>query len=845
MKIRDFLLENFRKRLKNNPCLVIYDPPGLYRSVAQLLAGPLCRVVEVAETVIEPRERAMQGLQDLAAGTIDQLVIWLATRQPQDLEGRQKDLFSVFGLVGTSFPTGDGDTLLALCRRALPNHTADITRLFQHGVPTLEMIDALDGSSLYPQLSTLLGTTSTKEILLRLMVPMAQFEAKLKEHTGWVEEAHKLILSVLHHKLITKGVSRDSISQELWRLVLFSEFAFDSPEKLPAQLSQIPRAQPGDQDLVFDLCNDLRNHKDYLPQYLKMAGKVEKDLNLAQVCQGMCQLGQRDTFAFEELALFRQAVALVKAGDVKAAVPLADDRKGSIWRHQNDVAEMRWSILEKVVDLLKEAEQLPRNIDGNLTGLVYVYANEWRKLDRCHRELEQVVAKGLIAEEPGLDEVILLARKTYRAFIDPIQASLIKRVKEEGWPPALGSPYRRNSQLFDQVVQPLLKAEERVAYILVDSLRYELGVELAKQLQIEHVVTLHTVWAQLPTYTEVGMASLMPEAHTQLRLVNKDGTLVTTLGGQPATNPKARMAYLVTKMGDMCADMDLSILTGGVKKPKLSDKVRLLVVRNYELDSAAHASTAGLLSFLPDLLRKVQRGIFRLREMGFQKAVIATDHGFLIFPEMGSGNLAYRPQGNWLVTKTRCNLGEGKEDAVNAVFAVSQVGLSADCKNYAVPRTLAPYEKGESYFHEGLSLQEAILPCLVVELKDLAAKKMEKLKLSITYRQGRVAAINTMMPSLELKNLTPGNLFPSDPAEMAGVEVTVEAVDKDGKVVGEVASGSTVNMANHCVRVEPGQTVTFSIRMERDFEGSFKIRVSDPNTQLVLAELPLKTDYMR
>ena len=44
-------------------------------------------------------------------------------------------------------------------------------------------------------------------------------------------------------------------------------------------------------------------------------------------------------------------------------------------------------------------------------------------------------------------------------------------------------------------------------------------------------VTLQAVCAQLPTYTEVGMAGLMPNAESVLKLMPKDGTLVTTLAG--------------------------------------------------------------------------------------------------------------------------------------------------------------------------------------------------------------------------------------------------------------------------------------------------------------------------
>lgn len=842
MKIREYLRDKvFRKRLEANPCLVIYDHESTYRSIVQELASNSCRVVEVAEQVIVPREEAMQGLQDLAHGRLQQLVVWIASQPPIDDQARQRDLFAVMGLVGTIFPSGDADTFQALCYRAFPTHRLDIDRLFLQNTPTFEMVDALEGGTRFPQLKALLGTTSSKEILLKLMVLTSKIQERLKGQPGWVDEAKALVHEVLGYSVITKIATAPAISKELWRVVLISEFAFDADEPLPSGLSQVATAQRAAKELVFELCNDLRQHKDYRPEYLKNATEVQNDFKLEQVCEGMRGLGKRDTFSFEERVLFAQAVEHVAAGALEKAKLLAKERESSVWRNLNDDASMRWSVLEHVLELLEVAHNLPEATGPSLTELVHAYAMFGCNLDRCHRQLEQIVVRGLVDGDHGLEGLVNQGRKAYRAAVDPVQAELMKRVKAEGWAPA-NSPMLRNSQLFDKLVKPLVDNNERVAYLLLDSLRFELGVELEKLLQNNHSVQKHTVWAQLPTYTEVGMASLMPEAHSQLKLVAKDGTLVTHLGGQPATTPATRFAYLTSKLGDRCADMDLDVLTGISKPAKIEEKVRLLVVRSYELDCTAHASTSSALSSLPDLLRKVQFGMSRLAEMGFHKVVVATDHGFLLSPEMGPGNLVPKPQGQWLVGKTRCMLGAGKEDATSLLVPVSHVGLTADCQHYAVPRTLAPYAKGETYYHEGLSLQEAVLPCLVITLKGPSGSKGGKIRMEVSYRNGQTTTITTRMPKIELEHKGARDLYQTE-----SMEVMVDAIGPDGAVVGEVTSGTsgtTVNMANKCVRIEPGQKVGFYMRMENDFEGKFTIRVSDPSTHVIHTEQTLTTGYM-
>jgi hypothetical protein len=392
--------------------------------------------------------------------------------------------------------------------------------------------------------------------------------------------------------------------------------------------------------------------------------------------------------------------------------------------------------------------------------------------------------------------------------------------------------------VFSKLVTPILEAGERIAYFLVDSLRYELGVEVEKQLTDRFQVALHTVCAQLPTYTEVGMASLMPDAESALSLVRKEGKLVTTLGGNAAGTPAARFAYLRTRKGDQCDDIELEELTRQ-KKPKVAEKVKLLVVRTRDIDSIAHGNPHQVLEMIPSIVRQIIRGLTKVAELGFDYAVIATDHGFILFHEQGAGNLAPRPSGNWLVEKDRCMLGQGTADSANVVMKRGDLGIPGDFDDFAAPKTLVPYSRGRMYYHEGLSLQECVLPCLTVRLGiGKAVKKASLPRLTLTYRQGKSDAITSRRPVVDLA--WPKELFADDQE----IEVTVEAIDSRGNVVGWVGSGQYVNPATGGVRITPGVALSVGLRMDDDFSGVFTVRVLDPSTSMLLVNLKLKTAYL-
>jgi PglZ domain-containing protein len=835
MTIRKYIHDEvFAKRATESGCLVIYDPARRYRNIVCAMESGSCRIIDAGSSVIEQREAAMAALSGLSDGKIQQLVLWIPAQKPEADEEYQGNPFSVFGRIGAEFPSGDGDDFASLCRRAKPDRVIEINKLFADGEPGFETIDALDQGGSWPKLKTLLAANSSKEIIIGLLSPKPDQETALSNDPSWVNEAREFIERTLGHKLKTKGQTRQSIAYELWKLLTFSELAFDSSSVLPASLSLVPRADREAKAVVFEVCDELRKHQDHKDTYLTRAMEIEKALVLPEHLT-MIHLGNRDTFAFEERLFLSQLIDAVLARKTREARAILKSREKSIWL-SNEGRLIEWTVAERALDLIEAAENHSQPTFANLEAIIHAYASSGRELDRRHRELEQAAAE-CHEEHNGLEKLVAAARVSYLKVVGGLQAEFIRLVQSDGWP-ACDGQLLTNAQIFDREVAPALDAGQRVAYFLIDSLRYELAIELEKRLSEKHTVRFHTVCAQLPTYTEVGMASLMPEADRALLLANKDGKLMTTLGGVVATAPSTRFAYLQSKKGDLCTDIELDDLVRSGKKLKLPDKTRLLVVRSRDLDAIAHESPHQVLQVIPTLIRLIIKGIGKVAAAGFQKVVIATDHGFILFHEQEAGNVVPKPPGNWLVEKARCLLGHGEADANNLVFAREHVGIPGEFQHYAVPKTLAPYIRGHLYYHEGLSLQECVLPCLCVEMKGPAAKKNLP-DLQITYRQGKTDKITSRRPVIDIA-WSQMDAF----AEENEIEIALDAVDSKGNTIGWVSSGQTVNLATQGVRVRPGQIVGVGLRMEEEFSGHFTVRALDPATQTLLAQLTLKTAYL-
>ena len=175
MKLRDFIRDQFKRRLEATGCLVIYDGDGRYGECAADLAGDVCAFIDAGESIITAREQALTEWLKMArpgkSKQQRQLVIYVPAPKPESDEDKCRDPFQIFALGGVAFPEGDGGNYQALCRRAKPDFAAQIEALFQAGVPDFDTVDNVGAGKGWPRLRTLLSVESAAEILVSLLSP--------------------------------------------------------------------------------------------------------------------------------------------------------------------------------------------------------------------------------------------------------------------------------------------------------------------------------------------------------------------------------------------------------------------------------------------------------------------------------------------------------------------------------------------------------------------------------------------------------------------------------------------------------------------------------------------------
>lgn len=839
MSIAEFIQSQiFSPHLKQKGCLVVYDPARRYRNLCLVMASDATTVVDASDSSLESRETALKVLRELASSHQDQkgLLVYVPVAVPVTDEERQRDPFAVYGACGKIFPDGAGDDYEQICLRAKPDHSTEIRRIFtENPNPSFAVIDAIGGGMNWPNLRALLKVESAGDILLGLLAPNKPQEKVLKETATWVQEARDFLHAALRLNLLTRATAWSAISDEIWRYLLFSEFSFDLPGNLPTSLDAVPRAPNEARPLVEATCDRLRSDLRTQSLYIKKAEDIERVLNLANACAGINDFGLRDTFPFEERSFLKQAIRALRADDIDLVREIMRRRKTSIWLTLGE-SQVQWNLIEAAQSLMEVCSDYERQLaDYSRSQVVLLdfYANSLRDADRRQREFEQSVNDYLDTDEL-MTGVIDQARSCYRRLSEKVQIVFTRHLEGSGWPP---TGRLANTGVFERFVEPHLRERGRkIAYILVDALRYELGVELENLLSEDGPVELYAAYAHLPTITLVGMASLLPGAATDLYLANEAGSLVPRIEGEVVGNVAQRMNRFRNKLGDRFKEMVLGdfIRATSIQPPT----VDLLVIRSYEIDSQLESSPEDTLKQVPQTLKRIRVALHKLRRLGFKEAVIATDHGFFLNTQAEAGDVCTRPQGNWPVINQRSMLGQGHGDSHSLVVSAEKVGIRGDFANFATPWSMAPYRNGLLYFHGGASLAEAVVPVLVAKLESKAKVEDRQFKVELTYKAG-AKRITTLLPVIEVVLVSQSLLSLG-----TDFEILLEAQDATGNVVGEAQPGGLVNPATRTVTLSPNKREKIAILMQKEFEGTFSIKALNPTTLETFCSLPLETDYM-
>jgi hypothetical protein len=136
-------------------------------------------------------------------------------------------------------------------------------------------------------------------------------------------------------------------------------------------------------------------------------------------------------------------------------------------------------------------------------------------------------ARGIGEEYGALDKLVARARLRYREAAERLSEHYLSALQKARFE-IHGIP--RQTATFARHVAPALE-KGKVAYVLVDSFRYEMARDLTRALEGDYEVLISPTLDTVPTITEIGIAALMPGAESGAKVVEvSDGKLGLEVG---------------------------------------------------------------------------------------------------------------------------------------------------------------------------------------------------------------------------------------------------------------------------------------------------------------------------
>ena len=335
--------------------------------------------------------------------------------------------------------------------------------------------------------------------------------------------------------------------------------------------------------MVEDLCEALRTGDRTRAEYIERAEAVEGELHLPEHFAGAAVLGGRDTFAFQERIFLASAVAALVTDKIDTVRTTIDRHGSSVWIGKGE-SQAQWGLAEAALRLVEACDDVESQLadhSRSLDALIQYYVGSLREADRLQREFEQAV-NDYTPIDGSMSDAVEHCRRRYGKLAEKVQGIFTKHFEASGWPL---QGRLANADVFDRIVAPMLKdSGRRVAYIMVDALRYELGVTLHRQLAETEQAEIQATCAQLPTVTPVGMASLLPGAGTGLEANRKKATACgVTVNDTKLPPSPIGWRRIRTRYGDRFAETQLETFIQ-IENQTVAT-VELLVLRSVDIDS--------------------------------------------------------------------------------------------------------------------------------------------------------------------------------------------------------------------------------------------------------------------
>ncbi|MBG9596517.1 alkaline phosphatase [Bacillus mycoides] len=471
------------------------------------------------------------------------------------------------------------------------------------------------------------------------------------------------------------------------------------------------------------------HHKTDYNVFNDYAEVIEQEIQLSRILQQMDVniFKQSEIFPYVDKAIIIYITnsLLANLEDYEEYLKLVKLRRA---KHYYEKYEAIYEALYYTVKMVEFRKQYSNGLPhGTAVDLFKRYVDEYSQMDMFYRKF--YVTYDQESDNEILKKLRELVENVYTNwFIGDLSVYWTQSVKHE-MAATWSLPNIQSQQKFYRTyIQPHVSNNERVFVIISDAMRYEVGQELAEQLNAATLGTceIESMLGVVPSVTKLGMAALLP--HLKLEMTDSAEVLIN---GKSTSGMDKREKILQFYVEDSSAVyfQDIFNMNKAGRREAFKGK-KLVYIYHDTIDAMGDKANTELYTFkaVEDSLAQLFDLVKILRDdLSATNIYITADHGFIYQREaLADSDKIERERLETVEMKRRYMLAKEQREvegqlAINLDSVVENISnLHLYSPNGVIRNRIQG--AGVNFVHGGASLQEVTVPVIIFKNKRVGQK---------------------------------------------------------------------------------------------------------------------------
>lgn len=447
--------------------------------------------------------------------------------------------------------------------------------------------------------------------------------------------------------------------------------------------------------------------------YEAHAKTVSEELNIKSILSEVDagKLKQCDTYERCDQALIAHLLRRLHEESISAAEmeDVIEAREHTFWFDAYTNIYKALLSASLLFDFVKNADLRMQSFEVGFES----YKSHWHKADRYYRDYTFFSSRAEYLE--------LL--KSLSEKVEDLYLNGFLRELNDNWQPfaekyTLQTPLPHQQRFYHQYVSPILQKKQKVFVVISDALRYECGVELASKIKSmdRYDSTCEAMLSSLPSYTQLGMASLLP--HKTLSIGDKnDIVAVDGISSSGTANREKILQSYVPNAKAIGAEAFLKL--GRDEGRTLAKSSSVIYIYHDEIDKTGEKNEVKTFDAVQSTFDTLSKIIRQIANFNGSNIFITSDHGFLYAnkPTAESEFCRIDSSGNIKLNR-RFVIGKDlKENTCTVKFTGKTLGIETD-NEFLIAKSINKIRMpggGNRFVHGGATLQELVIPLITIK----------------------------------------------------------------------------------------------------------------------------------